>query len=353
MKKDLILGRRFRNDNGKATVIPFMPGMKLRNSNGDVLPSELGFQYTIQTTTQIRDKVIAQKFYEVPPSDFMTVKAGTGAWKENIKTNLTFDVAGDFEEGIIGTAQGPSQLAQVSTAISPMTTYVATWAKGYAYTLPELEMALAADNWDVVEGLHKALKRNHDLGVQKIAFLGRRGDLTRFPGLITNGQITIDTTTITMNISAMDADEFQTFVSNVIAVYRTNSNETAMPNKFAIPMADYVGLAAAASPSFPMVSKLKYLLDAFREITGNPNFQILPLAYANADRNAAYLGGSGKYRYTLYNDNPDTLLMDVPVPFNMLAPNTGNNFQWNGVGYAQFSSPTIFRPREVIYFDHD
>lgn len=328
------------------------PGMTLKNSNGDVDPSSLGYQFTIQTTTQLAKKAIEQKFYEIAPADYVPVAMGTGAYMEDIKTPRTYDLTGDFETGITNVGAGPARIAEVDVAMDSVTSKIATWVMGYRYTIIELEKALASMNWNVVQSKTMALKKRWDLGIQKLAFLGLKSNATDFPGLLTHSEVTVDTTTITSNISAMDAADFQTLVANIMFVYANNANFTAMPDVFTMPMTDYLGMAAAASPDFPMVSKMTYLLNAFKEITGNANFKILPLAYADKARNAGFVDAGGENRYALYRKSDDTMLLTIPVQFNPLAPNTGNNFQWEGVAVGQFTGLTLFRPREVIYFDH-
>lgn len=335
-------------------MIPkWQPGMTLRNANGDVDPSSLGYDFTIQTTTALRAKVVEQKFYEVAPADFLPIEVGTGAWQESIVTPRTFDLAGDFEQGITNVSAGPARIAEVDAGLDSVTADIATWVKGYRYTVPELEKALASMNWNVVESKHRALKRNFDLGFQKVAFLGLKSNGTRFPGLLTQSEVNIDTTTITSNISAMDAADFQTLVAGILYAYANNANFTEMPDVFVMPMADYLGMGAAASPDFPMVSKMDYLLKAFKELTQNPNFKIMPLAYADKARNVGFTDSDGVNRYVLYKKDPDNLLITVPVNFVMNAPGTSNNFQWEGVAYAQFTGVALFRPRTVLYFDHE
>lgn len=329
----------------------FVQGMTVLNANGDVDVSTLGYQYTIQTVTQIRAKTVVQKFYRVAPADFMPVIVGTGAWMEEIKTNLVYDAAGPFESGIISVASGPSQIGQVDVGIAPINTKITTWAKGYQYSTPEIQKALASNNWDVVSSKMEGLKRNWDLGIQKTAFLGILGDLTNTPGLYTQPNVTSNLTTITGKISGLNAADFQTLVSKILAAYATNCSYTAMPNTFVIPMDDYLGLGVAASSQFPVTSQLDYLLNMFRQITQNPNFQIKPLAYGNPAQNAAYVSANGKNRYILYNNDPDTLWLDVPVDFTLTPAGTANNFNWQGVAAGQFTGVTVARPAEVLYFD--
>lgn len=332
----------------------WVPGMILMNANGDVDSSGLGYDYAIRTTTFIRSKVIQQKFYKVAPADFMTVEVGNGAWMEKITQNIQYDAAAGFETGIINVGKGNAELDIVDAGISQKDSVILTWAKGYRWAIPELQKALASNNWDAVQAKVEALKRNWDLGIQDVAFLGSRS-ISTVTGLLTNGDVTSDTTSITKNIASMSADEFQTLVASLLGVYFSNSNGTQMPNTFVMPMNDYLGMAAAASAGFPNVSKLVYLLQAFKEITQNPNFKIAGLAYCQSTYNAGRstdLGVSGLQRYVLYNNEPETLRMDIPVDFALSAPGSADNFYWNGVGYGQFTGCTIYRPAEVLYFDH-
>lgn len=342
-----LLGKELRN-----SKMGWVPGMALTNASGDVDSGGLGYQYTIQTTTAIRARTTMQKFYKVPPADFMSVVIGTGAWLEDIKTNQVYQVGGAFESGIISTASGPAQIGQVDVGTKPVTTALATWAKGYQYSTPELQKALASNNWDVVAAKMEALKNNWDLGIQKVAFLGLKNDLTNFPGLYTNAGVTANTAIITAAISGLSSADFQTLVKALLAAYVSNTNFTAMPNTFVLPLSDFLGMGAAASPDFPINSKLDYLLKAFQQVTGNANFQIKATAYGNSAQNAGYVSASGKNRYILYNNDPETLAMDIPVDFQLSPAGTNNNFNWQGVGFGQFAGPTIYRKLEVMYFDY-
>lgn len=347
-KKKGILGKELRN-----ARLQWSRGMQLLNSDGNIDSGSLGYQYAIQTTTFIRERVVEQKFYQVPIADFVPVDVGVGAWMEDIKTNLVYEIAGDFESGISSLSSGPSQIATVDVATSPLNAKVITWQKGYQYAVPEVAKALASNNWDVVSGKMTALKKNWDLGLQKIAFLGLQQDLANVPGLLTNGQVTVNTAVITKAISSMSAAEFQTLVSTILAAYAANANYTAMPNVFAMPLADYLGLGTATSSGFPVGDMVTYLENFFKKITGEKDFKILPLAYGQAAQNAGYINGaSGKNRYCLYRKDPETLKMDIPVDFTLNPAGTSNNWNWQGVAGGQFTGAIFYRPAEAIYFQY-
>ena len=333
----------------KTPCASWAPGMQLENANGAISDVSLGYQYAIQTTTLIRARVIEQKFYKVPFAEYIPVEVGTGAFLEDIKTNLTFDAAGSFESGIQGTSSGPTQVAQVHVGTSPRTAAIVTWAKGYQYNMVELKKALASNNWDIVESKMKALKRNWDLGLQQVAFLGLQSN-SAIPGLLTNSDVTEDTDTIKAFIHSLSYSDFATLVQNLLAAYFANSNYTVLPDHFAIPVEDFLGLETPVSPQFPTVSMLEFLEKAFKKATQNPNFKIVPIAYCDQVNNAGFGGEAlGKNYYVLYRNDPETLKMDIPVDMILNPAATGDNFNWNGVGVGQFTGTVIYRIPEVYY----
>ena len=240
-----------------------MKEYRLRNSNGDIDPTATGYDYAIRTVTAIRAKTLKAKYFEVPPADYMPVIVGEGAWRQESRTNFEFLVSGDFESMTVHTGQNDTSLPSVDVAAANKSAKHYTFAGGYNYSIIDLEMALASDNWDIVAGKTNGLKKVYDLGIQKVSFLGRKGD-TLAPGLLTNSDVTIDLTTITQNISAMDAATFQTFVAAVIGAYRSNANYTAYPNRFVMTEDDFNGMATATSSGFPIGDKITYLENASR-----------------------------------------------------------------------------------------
>jgi len=347
-KNSKILGKELRNSAGLA----WRPGMKLLNTDGNIDSSSLGYQYATQTTTFIRERVVAQKFYQVPIADFVPVDVGVGAWMEDIKTNLVYDIAGDFESGIVSTASAPAQLSTVDVGTSPISAKVVTWAKGYQYSVPEVSKALAANNWDVVSGKMSALVKNWQLGLQKIAFLGLQQDLASVPGLLSSPEVSVNTSVITANISSLSSTLFQALVANILAAYSANANFTVLPNTFVMPLSDFLGLGTAASSGFPIVDMISYLENMFKKLTGEKDFKILPLAYSQKAQNAGYWTALGTNRYCLYRRDPETIKMDIPVDFLLNPAGTANNFNWQGVGAGQFTGAIFYRPAEALYFDH-
>jgi len=349
MKPKELIERELQN----SAPMDWQPGMSLQNANGIIDSSTTGYQYTIQTTTLIRARTVDQKFYKVAIADKIPVAVGEAAWLENIKTNLVFQAGQDFETGIMGTGVSGAKVPKVEVATAPKTQIIKTWAKGYDYSVPEVNKALALNNWDVVSAKMRALKQNWDLGIQKTAFLGLASDSTNVPGLLTQTNLAAsDLATIPQDISTMTYTQIQTLVSIMLTNYYANTNSTELPDAWEIPMDDYLGLGAFISPQFPNRTMLSFLNEWLKEMTGNPNFLIYGLAYGMKENNAGFVSAAGKDRYVLYRRDPETLRMDIPVDFILGAPNTADNFMWSGVGYGQFTGCVVFREPEVYYMDH-
>jgi hypothetical protein len=124
-----------------------------------------------------------------------------------------------------------------------------------------------------------------------------------------------------------------------------------MPNRFVIPYSDFLGLTAfvpavlgTTGATYP-VSILEYLTKAFKAAVAmyEKDFQILPLAYADHANNS-----SGLQYYMLYRADPESLRMDIPVPYTTTQPNSLNNFAFQDAGYGQYTGVVAYRNLETI-----
>lgn len=345
-KRSKILRKQLTNSKyaGPKTIA----GMTLCNANGDIDPNSAGYQYVIETLSYLRQNVIKQKFYQVAIADYFPVDIGEAAWSEEIVQNKSYQIGGDFFEGDVSTLTGSGRLASVEAVLSPIRMPVITWAKATQWTIVEINRAALAGNWDVVEERMGALVKNWQLGIQEVGFLGHPSK-TAVTGLLNDSEVTINTTLIPASISTMTETQLNALVAGLLTAYNVNSNGTAYPDTFVIPTADYLGLATPYSSTFPNRSRLEYLLQSFKEMTKNPNFQIMPLTYAEASRNASR--GINKNRYVLYNQDPETMSMSIPVDINILEAGTQNNLYWESPGVGQYSGLLINRKREVLYLD--
>ena len=327
-----------------------LQGMTLRNANGDIDESSLGYQIAIDTLTYIKKQVTEQKFYEIPVADYVPVAVGDGAFSQNILTNLAINTSGDFEQGIINQGIGNDRLAGADAGISSKSIVVTNWAKAVSYSIFDIEQALVANNWDLIESKHRARKKNWDLGVQMIAFIGSLHDSNTL-GLYTQTQVNSNTALIAATLSSKTADQFAAVVAGLLAAYQSNCAYTAMPTHFIIPQDDYLGLAAPVSNTYPFNSKLEYLKRAFAELVPG-GVKILPCVYGVPAYNKTRINTStGYHRYILYRHDPESVRMDIPVDYTVTQPNSLNNFSFQDAAYGQYTGVWAYRQLEMLYFD--
>lgn len=312
--------------------------------------NSLGYEIPITTLTTIMKKITEQKFFEIPPADYLPVRVGEGAWSSNLTTYRSFEMADEFETGVINTGGGNARLATGDAGVDSLNIKVFNWAKAIGWSIFDLELAAKSGNWDLVSAKEKARKKNWDLGIQRVAFLGARGlngSGGACQGLLNQDGVTVNTTVITQAISAMSTSDLKQFVQTAIEAYRANVNRTAWPSHFIIPESDYNGLASQASANFPIKSTLALLEEAFALITRNKGFKILPLAYGDK----AYSGFSFQ-QYVLLNYDEESVRMDVPVDYTNTLANSLDNFSFQNAGYGQFTGVLAYRPLEMLYFQY-
>lgn len=305
--------------------------------------NDLGFEIDITTLTTIMKKVTEQKFFELAPADYVPVRVGEGAWSSQLTTYRSFSLAEDFATGVINTGANSARLASADAGVDSLSIPVNNWAKEIGWSLFDLQLASKSGNWDLVVAKEKARKRNWDLGIQKVAFLGLD---SQTKGLLNQAGVTNNTTLITKKISAMTPAELKAMIAGLVEAYRDNCKRTAFPTHFIIPESDYNGLAAQASPDFPIKSVLQVLEESLQTVTRNKSFKVLPCAYGDA----AYGGPATACRYALLNYDEDSIRMDIPVDYTNTLANSINNFSFQNVGYGQFTGVLAYRPLELLYF---
>lgn len=306
----------------------------------------LGYEVSITTLTTIMKKVTEQKFFEIAPADYLPVRVGEGAWSSNLVTYRSYQLGDDFSTGVINTGGNSARLAVGDAGVDSVTVKVRNWAKMISWSLFDLELAAKSGNWDLVTAKEKARKRNWDLGIQKVAFLGLSGDSSVL-GLYNQVGVTNNTTAITAPIKGLSAANLNTLLGTLIEAYRANCNRTAYPTHFIIPESDYNGLASLTDAAFPIKTKLQVLEEAFKLVCRNPNFKILPCAYGDNAHS-----GLGVQRYALLNYDEESLRMDIPVDYSNTLANSLDNFNFQNVGYGQFTGVQAYRPAELLYFSY-
>lgn len=338
------------NSKGKPVVLNSKEQMianMLQNQVNERFQNALGYEINITTLTTIMKKITEQKFFEIPPADYLPLRVGEGAWSSNLVTYRSFDMADDFETGVINTGGNNGRLAAADSGVDSVTVKVSNWAKSIGWSIFDLELAAKSGNWDLVTSKEKSRKKNWDLGIQRVAFLGAKGDTQSTLGLLNQSGITVNNTLITKKISSMSTTELKAFQVGAIEAYRANCNRTAWPTHFIIPESDYNGMSSQSSQDFPIKSVLQLLEEAFQTSTRNKNFKILPLAYGDT----AYSGFSYQ-QYVMLNYDEESIRMDVPVDYTNTLANSIDNFSFQNVGYGQFTGVMTYRPLELLYFQY-
>ncbi len=308
--------------------------------------NNLGIEISVTTLTQILKGVVEQKFFEVSPSDYFPVVVGEGQFMTQLLKYRAYDISDDFESGLINQGAGKARLAQVNAGVDTISIAINNWAKQADWNIFQVEQAAKSGSWELVSQLAQARKRNWDLGVQRVAFLGLASD-SGVKGWCNQSSVNSNTTRITKPLKDMTGAELKAFCSGVLDDYRSNCNRSAWPDIFAIPESDYLGLATYTSEDFPIKSVLAYLEETFKIMTKKPNFKILPLAYLDS----AY-SGLGLQRYVLASYDQNSGRMDVPLPYTNTQANTFDGFTFSSVGYGQFTGYVAYRPLEMLYFDY-
>ena len=320
------------------------------NAPGDVSQVAMAYQYATDRLTYIRARYVEQTFYEVPPADFMDVLVGEGAWSAQIVTQLSFKASGSFKQGKAGTATGNAKIPVADALIAPQYTKIMNWNVATEYTLIDVNQALFTGTWDPIEAKQKARKKDYDLGIQEIAFIGDTSDEADYPGLLTIPTVTTNVSRISQAISSFSTTQFQTFVANVIGDFLATCAYTTFPNKFVIPTDDWAGLGVPVSPTFPNITMLDYLQKAFDAIC-TKGLKMVPCAYGIPANNLNAINvGTGKHCYVLYHEDIDTLFMELPVPYTVTQVGTYNNYQFQDVAYCQYSGVTVLKPLEMLYY---
>lgn len=323
------------------------------NAAASTAQEATGYQILIDTMTYIKQQEAKQVYYELggkKPSDFVPVAVGDGSWSASILTRRTFNNGGDFEAGLVRQASHAARSTNSDVSMDSISLPTFIWTDGVEYNLAEIEQALLASNWDIIAGKHGSRAKKYQLGVQKIAFLGSKDG--QLEGLLNNTKVNVNTAFITAAINSLDAAGFKTFVAGLISAYFTNTNSTKLPNRFVIPMSDYLGLQVlvpGSAGTFP-VPMMSYLEEAFKKLCG-PDFRIEGCAYCDA-ANALALGAPNKNTYALYRHDSEALRMDIPVDFTVTQPNTIDNFHFQDLAYAQITGVGFYRPLETLLFQY-
>ena len=309
------------------------------------------FKEQIDTLTEIDKRVINQKFYEIDITDYIDVDEGNAPWADTVSTWATLDNAGDGLEGFDSTTSTDNRTPEVDVGTTLIHNNRMLWKKIVKYNIAELEQMRKATTFDVVSKKLEARKKNYDLLLQKLLFIGNpiSGNLN-ITGLLNNSNVNVDTTSIPQSISTMTGAQLSSMCSDVINAYYSNSDSTAMFDTIIMPASDFNGLGTASDPNFQIKSKIEYIKDAFMQILsgyGINDVKIMPSVYCDSTKSP-----TGKNTYVFYKKDADVLSLDIPVPYTTGSFMTQDDYNFNNMAYAQLGGVKVFRPKEILYFNY-
>jgi hypothetical protein len=316
---------------------------RISNASGDINDNTLGLQSTIDTVTYLRKKTVEQSFYEVALTDYGIIEQGDGAFMQNILVTAEVDMSDDFESGNLQQGANAERLSETDTGVAPFNVPLRQWAKGVVWNYLEVQNALQRNSWDLIGGRMRSRKKNWDLGIQRLFFLGSKVD-TLFPGLLNNtvqNPYTVGTATpgsaSNTIISLLSAANFQLFIGAAIQTYQANCGYVKYPDYLIMPSDDWNALGTATSSTYPIGTMLEYMEKTFKGLCGQ-HFKILPSAYAVPANNPL-----NKHIYLFGKKDGDSGHMNIPVDMVVTAPGTADNFNYRCVGFGQYSGYNIFR----------
>jgi Uncharacterized protein conserved in bacteria (DUF2184) len=321
-----------------------------------MIKNSLGAEINITTLTTIVRAVSQQKFYDVPFAQYVPVNVGEGAYSTQLTTWRSFVLGDSFETGIIDTGSNNTRLAQGDAGVDAQNLKVLNWAKEIAWNVIELQYAQKTGSWDLITAKEVSRKTNWDLGIQRIAFLGANGEngaSGNCQGLLNQSSTVYDTTLLgagnTITGLATTPQNLSNFITNLLTRYRNQNNGSAWGTHLIVPESDFLGFGTATSAQFPLKPIIEYMLESFKLMTGNPNFKILPLRYAMAANNTIG-GASGTNVYTMLNYDEKSIRMNLPVDYTPTMAQSLNGFQYQNVGFGQFTGVQVLRPQELFQF---
>jgi hypothetical protein len=309
-----------------------------------LMENSLGYEQLVTTLTAVSGKVSTQKFYEILPADYMPVVEGVGSYMRHIINWRTYSKSDGFEAAIMNNASNKARIPVVDAAFDQLPQNVYNWSRAVMWDIFELEEAMQANSlFSLIEARETARVKEWQLGIQKVAFKGYSSEA----GLLNQSTVTVDTATISKRLYSMTSAEFNAFVGTIYGQYRAATAFTARPTHFIIPEADYNGLISFPDATYPLKTRLEILLDAFKTITGNASFKILPCAYCDK----ANFDGTNN-RYVLLNYDPTSVKFDIPLSYTSTSAGTVNGFVWENVAYGQFAPVIALREKEMLYFSN-
>ena len=310
--------------------------------NNQKLLNDMGYgDIDVTLLTQIEREVSQQKFYTVNPEDFVPFDNTQGGWADYITVLRSYsNIDGSLDTWERGVDADNARRAQVGASLDSVSLKIHNLAKMISYSLFEIRQSQETGRWNIITEKERARKRDFDLSVQRGILLGDADH----KGLLNQTDVAVDTTVLTKKISTMTSVEFRAFLGSVFANFYTQTGMTALPDTLAIAPSDFLGLGVAVDEQYPLVqSMLKRMEDVFKEVTGNANAKIIPLAYCEPEFH------SGSYKYVLYRRDFDTLRAYRPFDYNVVQGASIDGMNYQNTAYARISDVFVNRPKEMVY----
>lgn len=319
---------------------------RVNNAAAFATPNAYGLEKTITTLTQIIADVQRQKFYTVaePLTSYVPIEMGTGAYGKQLFQYAVAQVGDNFEAGIIQPGNGINKDANIDITIDGTSIRNNFWRMKYEATKEILEMArVNAQTFSYIEEQERARLKTSQLGIQKILFKGTDDGLNT--GLLNNANVTVNTSLLPANLSAMNITQLTNFAKTAINTFFTNSNSTVFPNTWLMPTSDYMSLGVPINPEYPIGTIREFLERAFTDAGAPADFKILHTVYNNT---ASTTGGG---RHVLYNRDADVLTMYIPKPYTPYPLYPVGSLDMISDAEMQFTGVWVKRPQEMLYMD--
>lgn len=305
------------------------------------------YQKIIDTLTYIRNKVVDTKFYTIKNlPEYIDFDEGMGGLSEQVMTWISTPIAGGFESGNFGSNADNERVESADVLLNNKMFYRNKWKKGLSYNIVDVEQANQAQVVNLIEEKEKARKKNWDLGIQEIIFLGSKTNKA-IKGLLNQDEVTTDTYSMTKPLSQMTDEEFTAFATSLSNLFWMNTNNTAMFDTFIMPDSDFMGLQQPVSHVWPDKTRFRYLQETLNDIARNYNgkdCKILPCSYCSKQHN-----NLGYSVYCLYRKDPDTLYYDMAKDYTTLPFYTYNGFDFNNIAWGMYGGTCVLRPQEMYY----
>lgn len=319
---------------------------RINNAAAFATPNAYGLEKTITTLTQIVADVQRQKFYTVaePLTSYVPIEMGTGAYGKQLFQYAVAQVGDNFEAGIIQPGNGINKDASLDITIDGVSIRNNFWRMKYEATKEILEMArVNTQTFSYIEEQERARLKTSQLGIQKILFNGTDDGLNT--GLLNNANVTVNTSLLPANLSAMNITQLTNFAKTAINTFFTNSNSTVFPNTWLMPTSDYMSLGVPINPEYPIGTIREFLERAFTDAGAPADFKILHTVYNNT---ASTTGGG---RHVLYNRDADVLTMYIPKPYTPYPLYPVGSLDMISDAEMQFTGVWVKRPQEMLYMD--